>query len=514
MKVIMVMYDSLNRTYLPNYGCDQTIAPNFVRLGEKAMTFDHSYCGSMPCMPARREIHTGRYNFLHRPWGPMEPYDDSMPEMLTLNGIYTHLVSDHGHYWEDGGATYHPRYSTWQIERGHEGDPWKPMMNPPKEPEHLGALWPQDWVNRQYMDTEAKQPQAKTFADGLEFLDMNHDQDNWFLQLETFDPHEPFFTQKEFLELYEQDYDGPMFDWPPYRAVNDEERPYIDHVRRTYRALLTMCDKYLGKVLDKMDEYNLWEDTLLIVNTDHGFFLGEHDQWGKAHDILMLEEVAHTPLFIYDPVSKKSGRSDALVQTIDLAPTILDFFGMDIPKDMQGLSLLPTIRDGEKAHDNIILGSFGTFITVTDGKYKYVLAPNEENWPLYQYVLMPTHMRAMYHPDEFEGMELSEPFSFTKGVKLMKLPDRTNMGSSTPVAGRAGFSKQVVVPHQKTPAEWQTRLYDLEADPHETTPIENEEVVARLRMAMVKIMIENDAPIEQYTRMGLEKEYELTVTQQ
>ena len=66
MKAVMVMYDSLNRHMLPNYGCDWTLAPNFIRLGERAVTFDNHYVGSMPCIPARRELHTGRHNFLHR----------------------------------------------------------------------------------------------------------------------------------------------------------------------------------------------------------------------------------------------------------------------------------------------------------------------------------------------------------------------------------------------------------------------------------------------------------------
>ncbi len=81
-------------------------------------------------MPARRELHTGRYNFLHRSWSPLEPFDDSMPEILDRTGIHTHLVSDHGHYWEDGGATYHTRYSTWECVRGQEGDHWKGNLNP------------------------------------------------------------------------------------------------------------------------------------------------------------------------------------------------------------------------------------------------------------------------------------------------------------------------------------------------------------------------------------------------
>ena len=111
MKAIMVMYDSLNREMLESYGCNWTKTPNFKRLAEKCVQFEQCYVGSMPCMPARRELQTGRINFFHRSWGPMEPFDDSMPEILKKGGVYTHLVSDHQHYWEDGGATYHNRYS-------------------------------------------------------------------------------------------------------------------------------------------------------------------------------------------------------------------------------------------------------------------------------------------------------------------------------------------------------------------------------------------------------------------
>jgi hypothetical protein len=83
MRAIMVMFDSLNRHMLPPYGAEWVHAPNFERLYERTVTFDNSYVGSMPCMPCRRELHTGRYNFLHRSWGPLEPFDDSVPEIRT-----------------------------------------------------------------------------------------------------------------------------------------------------------------------------------------------------------------------------------------------------------------------------------------------------------------------------------------------------------------------------------------------------------------------------------------------
>lgn len=508
MKAIMVMYDSLNRRMLPNYGCDWVKAPNFERLGKRCVTFDNSFVGSMPCIPARREIHTGRYNFLHRSWGPLEPYDDSMPEILWNHGIYTHLCSDHEHYFEDGGATYHERYTTFEFNRGQEGDPWKPLVNVPPKPKHLGSLWDQDWINRQFLKTTADLPQTKTFDEGIEFLDLNHDADNWFVQIETFDPHEPYYVMQEYKNLYGAGKEEILFDWPPYRKVSDEERPYVEQVRRVNAALISMCDHSLGRVLDKMDEYHLWDDTLLIVNTDHGFFLGEHDSWSKTPDLLWRQEVANTPLFIYDPHTRAVGRRKSLVQTMDLAPTILDFFCLEIPKDMQGKSLLPVIKDDAKVHDAVIFGSFGSSIACTDGRYKYILAPNEDNWPLYQYTVMPMHMRRMFAPEEFEGVELSEPFSFTKGCRLMKFPDREYIGGAMGQRNRTMMPNAMTVkPHQKRPDNLKTELYDLQKDPDEFHPIQNREVVKRLRREMVKLMIENDAPREQYERMNLQEEY-------
>lgn len=128
MRAIMVMFDSLNRRFLEPYGAKETITPNFRRLAEKSVCFDNCYAGSLPCIPARRELHTGRYNFLHRSWGPLEPFDDSVFRILKESGIHTHLVSDHGHYWESGGATYHTQYTTWDCIRGQEGDPWAPAL--------------------------------------------------------------------------------------------------------------------------------------------------------------------------------------------------------------------------------------------------------------------------------------------------------------------------------------------------------------------------------------------------
>ncbi len=183
MKAVMLMFDSLNRNMLQPYGCRWTNTPNFQRLALLSVRFQNCYAGSLPCMPARRELQTGRYNFLHRSWGPIEPFDDSMPQILKENGIYSHLVSDHSHYWEDGGATYHQRYSSWENIRGQEGDHWKclpELMEPYDELElpnkdgwyfHATRVMQRhDAVNRKFETREEDMPLARTVKSGIEFL--------------------------------------------------------------------------------------------------------------------------------------------------------------------------------------------------------------------------------------------------------------------------------------------------------------------------------------------------------
>ena len=112
VRLIYVLFDSLYRHALGPYGGTGVPTPNIDRMAARGLTFDNHYVGSLPCMPARRDMHTGRLNFLHRAWGPLEPFDNFFPELLRGVGAYSHLVTDHYHYFEDGGIGYHGRYSS------------------------------------------------------------------------------------------------------------------------------------------------------------------------------------------------------------------------------------------------------------------------------------------------------------------------------------------------------------------------------------------------------------------
>lgn len=495
MKAIMMMFDSLNKHMLPPYGGDWIKAPNFERLAKKTVKFNKFYAGSLPCIPARREIHTGRVNFLHRDWGPIEPFDDSMPEILRENNVYTHLISDHFHYWEDGGATFPNRYNTWEIIRGQAGDPWIGSVATPKIPEQLNRRSPDDMIgmrndyaNRRFIEAEGIRPQEKTMDRGLEFIRKNHESDNWFLHIETFDPHEPFWAEPAFEAMYPDDYKGPHFDWPDYAPVCEDEAA-IQHVRNEYAALVSQCDYHLGRLLDMMDELNLWEDTMLIINVDHGFLLSEHGWWGKK-TMPFYEEVVNTPFFLWEPsVGMADVTNNALCQTIDIAPTLLDYFGVEIPKDMEGIPLTIVLEDESAGKEAILFGQHGMHVNCSDGRYVYMRAPKDEkNAPLNNYTLMPMHMKSRFSVEELKGYELSGPFEFTKNIQLMKtavtcvLPDKPFL--------------QV--------APYETMLFDLETDPSQSTPIENTEVEERMIRLMLQLMEKNDAPSEQYERLGLE----------
>lgn len=493
MRAIMVMFDSLNRDFLPNYGCDWTKMPNFQRLGNCTTTFDNFYGGSMPCMPARRELHTGRYNFLHTFWTPMHPYDDSVISRMKKAGIYTHIATDHFHYWEDGGSGYLTKFDSCEMVRGQQGDPWKGQVPWPEFPDTLsrrktGENWRHDWVNRSFIQTEEDMPQKRTFDNGLDFIQRSVKEDCWFLQIEAFDPHEPFYTQQNYKDLYPHDYHGKNLDWPDY-GKNEYGKDATEHVRLEYAALMSMCDNYLGRVLDLMDEHDMWSDTMLIVNTDHGFMLGEKEWMGKNVQPF-YNELVHSPFFIHDPREPHPGEQrNALAQTVDVVPTLAEYFEIAPPEYMDGVSLTPAIRRDEIIRKAALFGIHGGHVNVTDGRYVYMHAPiRPDNGPLYEYTLMPMHMNAPYAVEELKHIELTDEFSFTKGAMVMKIPANTFIN----------------------PYWYGTMIFDLQQDPQQKSPIKNDELQLSMLTLMRELMIQNEAPKEQFERLGIPRDGELT----
>ena len=487
MKAVMLMFDTLTRDFLPNYGCDFTKMPSFSRLSEHTCTFDEFYTGSMPCMPARRELHTGKYNFMHRGWGPIEPFDISAIERLKAHGVYTHMCTDHSHYWEDGGATYHGRYTTFEFFRGQEGDRWIPQDEAdkslnvcPLNKTNVSAV--QHLANRTRILCEDDMPSVQTVTAGLDFIEKHHDKDNWFLQIECFDPHEPFYVPDKYRKLYDCCDAHEAFNFPAYTFVNDKYTPQqIQDLRKEYCALLSLCDAQLGRVLDMMDRHDMWKDTMLIVNTDHGFLLGEHNFIGKNIPP-MFDEMVHIPFFIHVPQIDCDGCHRAqLAQTIDLAPTLLEYFGAEPMEDIDGKSLLTVLQDNATIHDGILYGVHGGQINYYDGRYCYMRSAVDPQLPVYNMTLMPTLMRGFIDPNEIDKATFVNGGKYSNHHMVLQIPCFKPMG---------GFIR------------YEDAIYDKTDDPKQQHPICDAALENDLKNKMEQAMRDAGAPGWQMKRMG------------
>jgi arylsulfatase A-like enzyme len=487
VKAIFIMSDSLNRHFLPVYGNDWVIAPNIRRFAERSVVFDNHWIGSAPCMPARRDMMTGRLNFLERGWGGVEPFDIPFPHLLRDEaGVFCHMETDHYHYFHGGGENYHMPFNTWSFYRGQESDTWISRVTPPEEPEHLGKWRDQYALNQQAFQEAADYSTPKTFQGAIDWLQANEDEDNYFLWIEAFDPHEPFDCPQSYLDLYEDTWDGPLYNWSAYDKV-DGESEATAHLRKRYAATLTMMDEWFGKLLDELERQGAFEDTLIILTTDHGHMLGEHDVTGK-NNWHVWNEMARIPLIVHMPGGRHAGeRRDALTQNIDVMPTLLDYFDVTLDHAIHGESWMPILEDTAPAQrDAVLYGWFGQTVNVSDGRHTYFRAPeDEENQPLYRHFLT---------PGTFSHREVCD----------LAFYDEAELGHFLPYTDYPVIRARA---HKRRSPDWQdTQLYDMEADPGQTQNLAGSEVEARYRTLLIETMRKMDAPPSQYERLGLDDE--------
>ncbi len=488
MKCVFIVLDTVRRDYLAGYGNDWVHTPSLTRLAERGITFDNHWAGSLPCMPARREFMTGRYNFVYRGWGPIEPYDDTLPGELRKKEIFTHLLTDHYHYYELGGENYHTAFNTWDFHRGQENDWWASHVDRMALPDHLGQLSQQNFANRKRQQKEEDFSGPKTAQAAIEWLENNKEADNWFLQVEIFDPHEPFYCTDKYREMYNDSYDGPIFDWPSYDEVHESPEA-IEHIRKCYAGLLTMTDHWVGKICDRLDSLGLWDDTLIVFTTDHGTMLAEHDYWMK-NIMPLYNEIVRIPLIMSLPGNAQAGtRNDALTQTIDLMPTFLDHFDCPLPPHVQGQSILRTL-EGQSEREDVIFGYFGMAMNITDGRYVYMRNPvNEDAGPLYAYTAMPTGGLKTWYPREvYDTVEMGRYYGHTYNLPLYKIPTTGKVPKHHPdEASYAG----------------RNQMFDILEDPAQNHPMHDTARESRFIERITHHLKSCEAQTEQYTRLGI-----------
>jgi arylsulfatase A-like enzyme len=364
MNVILVILDSLRKDHVGAYGNGWIKTPSLDALANESLRFTQAYPESIPTIPARRAIHTGLRTWPFRNWNPPEgetfmpagwqhiPEDQTtLSEVLLNNDFNTVLLSDTQHLFK-ATMNFQRGFKVFDWIRGQERDRYHSTLRVPEEkvekmvvPGNSRSMV--DKV-RQYLANTAQRETEKdwfaprVFATASEFLRTAERGQPFFLVVDCFDPHEPWDPPQKYLSLYDEGYDGSEPIVPEYDDAGWIGERELERMRALYAAEVTMVDRWFGNFLDELDSASFAQDTLLVVISDHGVALGEHNATGKPYWALW-PELTDIPFFIRHPEGKGAGEvSDYYASTHDVAPTILGFLGIEPqnPMDGQDLSVL------------------------------------------------------------------------------------------------------------------------------------------------------------------------------
>ena len=516
--VCVVLLDSLNRHLLGSYGGSEFATPNLDRFAsEHAVRFTSHVTGSLPCMPARHDILCGSLDFLWKPWGSIEVWEQPITSVLRKNGVVTYLATDHPHLFEAGGENYHVDFSGWNYVRGHEGDLWRTYYDPswagsPAMPARPGGwFWSRYGIDtpargydisRTFFRSDEDYPGPQTMMDAERFLrDATPHHDRWFLFVDEFDPHEPFDTPPPWSGMYfDEAWEEEWIIWPPYIDGGISEGIISEkegrHIRANYGAKLSMIDHWFGRILDTFDEKDLWETTALIVCTDHGHYLGEErdgkDIWGKP-GVPQYEPLGHTPLLVSWPGVKGGTVNNALTTNVDLFATIADIFDAEVDHLTHGKSLKPLISESESSIREWALGGvWGNWVQITNGETKYARSAVGSNYPISlwsnRWSTMPIHFDGIVGMPPPDGRAWLDTMPATE-IPVLRQPFA--QGDQMPIWS---FGDQSVDKHY---------LFDITVDPNEQENRVGEKSEAAMEEMLRVAMRSIDAPDDQFQRIGL-----------
>ena len=356
MNFVWIVADTFRQDHLGCYGNDEIRTPALDALALEAVRFDRHYAAGFPTMPARANHHTGRWMLSRFGWRALPDNAQTLAQLLTASGYHTAAVVDTPFYWR-GGMNYDRGFQSFFPVLGQGGPRGRFIPDPsPHEWKDDNAWWRR----------ESDRCAPRTLALAGDWLE-RHCQERFFLYIDTWDPHEPWDPPEYYSRLYMPDHDGEVIN-PFYGRVADEPGFTFERLKKahaSYCGEITMVDTWIGMFLKKLRNMGLWDDTVIIFTSDHGFYFGEHDgMFGKAslakredgslyrHGDLnapwgfspIYEEVAKIPLLIRVP-GVQSGHYSGLTSAVDVMPTVLDLAETETPDWVDGNSLLPAARD-------------------------------------------------------------------------------------------------------------------------------------------------------------------------
>jgi arylsulfatase A-like enzyme len=401
--VVLIVIDSLRADHLRCYGARGMRTPNLDALARESVRFTRVFPEAMPTMPARRSIMSGRpaYPFrgwqpwagmAKRPgWEPIQPGAETLITALGRAGWRTSYVTDnpflgYTRVLEPFRRTA-DRFVRIEGQRGERRP--RVIVSRAAALQRLppGPLRSKSRVNsiRQYLanngraSNELDQPASRVFRAAAKLLPTARRHGRFALVVDCFDPHEPWTPPRRYLDMYgDPEYRGyEVADVRYMRASNYLSERHIGRLRTTYKACVTMTDRWLGVFLDRLWDLGLEDSTAIMLVSDHGVFLGEHDWTGKSPSRLH-PELIHVPMLLREPGGAGAGTtSDWFASTHDVAPTLTSLAGVRRPAGFAGADLSP-IAEGARpdADRSYAVGGYGNYSYVRDRRWAY-LARND-----------------------------------------------------------------------------------------------------------------------------------------
>ena len=370
--VLLICVDDL-RPELKSFGAAHIFSPNIDNLAENGISFRKHFVNAPSCGPSRYTLLTGQYGpagnnalFLRasRIAQGTEAIDPSMPEWFRTHGYTTVSVGKVSHH--PGGRGGEDWNDSTIIEIP---EAWDKHLMPVAEWEHpRGAMHglahgeiriiagDMD-VFQTVVGDDNIYPDGAIINEALKQLGvLSADKGKpFFLAIGIIKPHLPFGAPKSYFDRYEGvklpeiehpqkpegkttwHGSGEFMKYNRWGKDPNSDADFADEVRRHYAACVSYADAQVGRVLAELKSTGADKNTIVVLWGDHGWHLGEHAIWGKHS---LFEESLHSPLIIqYPGMNNKGSKTDALVETLDIFPTLCDLTGVEIPEFVQGVSL-------------------------------------------------------------------------------------------------------------------------------------------------------------------------------
>ena len=410
MNVIVICLDTLRWDFLGYNGNDWIRTPAIDRFANRAIVFDRAYCTSFPTVPMRTDCFTGNTNWPRYGWKPLGENEVTLPQCLREAGYYTGLTLDTANMV---GAKFPRDFDEYELIKKPVDDGVKPedieFPFPRNNARQGGRGYANDMARTSHYRHETDWFVARTMTRAGEWLEDNYKRDKFFLWVDTFEIHEVWRAPDYYTEFYSPNYEGPDsrdpakrdidYSYPNYGYTDIYSEAELQRLRARYAAEVTLTDKWVGHLLRQIEEMNLLNNTMIVLVSDHGMYLGEHCRTGK-HTVdptdpwPIYEEVAHIPLLVWFPEHKLPKRVNALVQPADLMPTILEVCDVRMPQ-MYGHSLVPLMgRETHKHWETVFTTCYSwtgegrinylpSLITVTSPQWSLLVGPAPTQAELY-----------------------------------------------------------------------------------------------------------------------------------